>query len=47
MIIDFQVVVVSIATVATLETHNVIVKMYDVFSQDGFPIYSCLERILQ
>lgn len=35
------------AIVGALETHHAIVEPYDVFSQDGSPIYSRLEKILR
>lgn len=37
----------GIVILGDLETHNAIVEMYDVFSQDKFPIYSYPEIILQ
>ena len=43
----FQVVAFQVSLVGALETHNAIVEMYDVFSQDKLSICSHPEKSFQ
>lgn len=39
--------ILSIAILGALETHNAIVEICNIFSQEEFLIYSCPENIVQ